>query len=79
MAEALDWSSVRGIATNLLTGNPTTILLAVVVAFSVPILLHYLLYRGVTSPTLASFILLGPNGTGKTALFSLVGYPSVSW
>jgi signal recognition particle receptor subunit beta len=72
MTGDLDWSSVRNIATNLLDGNPIAILVTVVITVFTPVLLHYLLYRSAASPASSSFILLGPSGAGKTALFSLV-------
>jgi hypothetical protein len=72
MGEDLDWSSPRAIATNLLDGNPIAILVTVILAFGLPVLLHYLLYRKAASPPRSTFILLGPSGAGKTSLFSLV-------
>ncbi|KAJ9272240.1 hypothetical protein DTO212C5_1745 [Paecilomyces variotii] len=72
MTTDADWTSLRGIATNLLDGSPIAILITAVIAFGFPILLHYLLYRGAASPPSTSFLLLGPSGSGKTALFSLL-------
>lgn len=66
------WNSQAGILTNLLDGNVIAIVLAVFITFSVPLLLHYIFYRRVVSPGCSNFLLLGPSGAGKTALFSLV-------
>ncbi|EED21782.1 SRP receptor beta subunit (Srp102), putative [Talaromyces stipitatus ATCC 10500] len=68
-----DWkSSLASIATTLLDGNPTAILLALVVTLTLPILLHWIIYRKAASPPLSTFVLLGPSGAGKTAFLSLV-------
>lgn len=72
MGKDLAWDSIGTIATNLLDGNPIAILVTVLIAFGLPLLLHYFLYRSAASPTSSFFILLGPSGAGKTALFSLV-------
>lgn len=66
------WNSQAGILTNLLDGNVIAIVLAVFITFSVPLLLHYIFYRRVASPGCSNFLLLGPSGAGKTALFSLL-------
>ncbi|KAL1967778.1 hypothetical protein VTN77DRAFT_2467 [Rasamsonia byssochlamydoides] len=68
----LAWDSVESIATNLLDGNPIAILVTVVICLGFPLVLHYLLYRTAASPTSSFFVLLGPSGTGKTSLFSLL-------
>jgi signal recognition particle receptor subunit beta len=68
-----DWkASLESIATTLLDGNPTAILLALLVTLSLPILLHLIFYRKAASPPLSTFVLLGPSGSGKTAFLSLV-------
>jgi len=58
--------------TNLLDGNPIAILVTVLFALGCPLLLHYLLYRKAAAPTSGAFLLLGPSGAGKTALFTLL-------
>lgn len=73
MSSQAGWDSVRGIATLLLSGNLTAIVIAVTVAFGVPILLHYFFYRAAASPPSSNFLLLGPSGAGKTAFTTLVG------
>ncbi|KAE8151494.1 signal recognition particle receptor beta subunit-domain-containing protein [Aspergillus avenaceus] len=67
-----DWRSISGIATGLLDGNPIAIAITAFVAFGLPILLHLIFYRTVATPPSSNFLLLGPSGTGKTALLSLL-------
>lgn len=70
----IGWNSLEGILTNLLDGNLIAIVVAVVFTFSLPVLLHFFLYRKRASPGCSNFLLLGPSGAGKTAVFSLVSY-----
>ncbi|KAJ5485358.1 hypothetical protein N7539_005346 [Penicillium diatomitis] len=72
MSSQAGWDSVSGIATLLLSGNLTAIAIAIVVAFGVPILLHYFFYRAAASPPSSNFLLLGPSGAGKTAFTTLL-------
>lgn len=68
-----EWkASLESIATTLLDGNPTAILLALLVTLSLPILLHLIFYRKAATPPLSTFVLLGPSGSGKTTFLSLV-------
>lgn len=70
---AADWkASLESIATTLLDGNPTAILIALVITLGLPILLHLVFYRKAASPPLSTFVLLGPSGSGKTSFLSLV-------
>lgn len=67
------WSDQDGILTRLLSADPLTILIAFVVAFGLPILLHQYLYQTrKAGSVLPQFLLLGPSGAGKTSFFSLV-------
>lgn len=72
MKNNADWHSFKGVISSLLDGNPIAIAVAVLVAFGLPVLLHFIFYRSVASPPSSNFLLLGPSGTGKTALLSLV-------
>jgi hypothetical protein len=79
------WSEPDGMISRLLSGDPLAILIAFVVSFSLPLLLHLFLYRAsnrvAATPT---FLLLGISGAGKTSLLTLVssegfrGYPFIS-
>ena len=73
MRRQTDWTSFEGIMTGLLEGSPIAILVTALIAFGLPVLLHFIFYRTVASPPLSNFLLLGPSGSGKTALVSLVG------
>ncbi|PGH17991.1 hypothetical protein AJ80_04612 [Polytolypa hystricis UAMH7299] len=66
------WSTVEKIATTLLSGNIFAIVLTIIVAFGLPILLHFTLYRSAVAQSSTDFLLLGPSGSGKTALCSLL-------
>jgi signal recognition particle receptor subunit beta len=68
----MDWSSPGSIATNLLAGNLVAIVVACILAFSLPLILHISLYRTTRADSSSDFFLLGPSGSGKTALCSLV-------
>lgn len=74
---ATGWSSPDSWLTKLFSGEPSTIVLALIVTLSLPVLLHLYFYtqnarnnasKGDGVPT---FLLLGPSGSGKTALVSL--------
>lgn len=67
-----DWSSLEGVVTSLLDGNPIAILITAFIAFGLPVLLHLIFYQTVASPPVSNFLLLGPSGAGKTALVTLV-------
>ncbi|OJD17973.1 hypothetical protein AJ78_02004 [Emergomyces pasteurianus Ep9510] len=67
----MGWSP-SGIATALLSGSPIAILITCTIAFSLPILIHFLLYRNAPTNASKDFLLLGPGGSGKTALCSLL-------
>ncbi|KKZ59635.1 hypothetical protein EMCG_05393 [[Emmonsia] crescens] len=73
----MDWSP-SGIATTLLSGNPIAILIACTIAFSLPIVIHFLLYQSSPAKASKDFLLLGPSGSGKTALCSLLERRSIS-
>lgn len=72
MSSQAGWNSVTGIATLLLGGNLIAIAIAIVIAFGVPIFLHFVFYRAAASPPSSNFLLLGPSGAGKTAFTTLV-------
>lgn len=72
----MDWSSPDSALSRLLSGDPWAILIAFVVALSLPILLHTFLYRASRKTAVTpTFLLLGPSGAGKTLLLTLVRLP----
>ncbi|KAI6246863.1 Signal recognition particle receptor subunit beta [Erysiphe necator] len=48
------------------------IIVALVIVLTIPFLLHYIFYRSSGNKTVPSFILLGPCGSGKTSLLTLL-------
>ena len=52
--------------------KPLAIGVAILLVLSVPLFLHLLIYRSISSTTLPSFLLIGTSGAGKTALLTLV-------
>ncbi|RMJ27746.1 SRP receptor beta subunit [Aspergillus sp. HF37] len=69
----MSWhSSFKAIMTSLLEGSLFAIAITALIAFGLPVLLHFIFYRAVASPPRSNFLLLGPPGAGKTALLSLL-------
>lgn len=56
----------------LLTPSPLGLIIAILLAISIPILLHSFVFRTSGLVTLPSIILIGPSGSGKTSLLTLV-------
>ena len=55
--------------------NLSTILITFLIALSLPILLHTILYKkAAAAAQLPNFLLVGPSGSGKTAFTTLVAY-----
>lgn len=79
MADHGDWGLAERIFTGLLDGNLVAIAVTTIIAFGLPVLLHFIFYRTVASPPLGNFLLLGPSGAGKTALLSLVRPAYSKW
>ena len=69
MAEHAAWEDVL---TWMFSPNWSTIILAVIVAFTLPILIHSYLYKKAVAKEVPSFLLIGPSGAGKTSLLTLV-------
>ncbi|KAI9841047.1 MAG: hypothetical protein M1837_001018 [Sclerophora amabilis] len=59
---------LRDWMTQLLGPSMLAILVATIVALSLPLLLHLYIYRSTGSTNLPTFLLVGPSGSGKTAL-----------
>lgn len=69
----MNWTSPDSALSWLLSGYPWAILVAFVVAISLPIVLHSFLYRASSRSTATpTFLLLGTSGAGKTSLLTLV-------
>ncbi|MCJ1310561.1 hypothetical protein MMC25_004226 [Agyrium rufum] len=57
--------------TALLSPTPLAILFTVTLALTIPLFLHFVIYRTSANTTLPTFLLLGPAGAGKTSLLTL--------
>ena len=59
--------------------SPTigAMLFTLLLALSLPIIFHLILYRQSTATVVPSFVLLGPSGAGKTTLLTLVRRPDL--
>lgn len=72
------WTSPSSLPTKLLSGDPSTILLALLVTLSLPVLLHIYFYTQASrNPAsggdgVPTFVLLGPSNAGKTSLVTLL-------
>jgi hypothetical protein len=51
----------------------STIIITLIITLTLPILLHYYLYRSRTLTTTPTFLVVGPSGAGKTAFITKVG------
>ena len=63
--------TLADILTLLLSPSPAALGSALLVAFGLPLLFHYVIYTSI-SRSLPTFILVGPSGGGKTSLHALV-------
>lgn len=70
--EAMSRALLPAMLSALLEPNPSVIIASFLVVVSIPILLHIFLFRASGRTTLATFLLLGPSGAGKTSLLTLV-------
>ncbi|KAI5285305.1 hypothetical protein KEM52_002498, partial [Ascosphaera acerosa] len=67
-APSLTLDNPREVLTTLLSGHPFAIAFALLVALSLPVLLHCYLFRPSRRKGAPTFLLLGPSGAGKTKL-----------
>jgi signal recognition particle receptor subunit beta len=52
--------------------NLSTIVVTLLIALTLPVLVHWYLYRSSTLTNVPTFLLLGPSGAGKTTLATKV-------
>ena len=50
----------------------SAILVTLLVSLTLPVLIHYYLYKKAVARELPTFLLIGPSGSGKTSLLTLV-------
>ncbi|KAH9209551.1 signal recognition particle receptor beta subunit-domain-containing protein [Leptodontidium sp. 2 PMI_412] len=64
-------STIQDWAHALLTPSPLGLVIALLLAISIPVLLHSFVFRTSGLVTLPSIVLIGPSGSGKTSLLTL--------
>jgi hypothetical protein len=69
---AVDMDTAREWLTWSFSPTIGAMLFTLVLALSLPIIFHLILYRQSAAVTVPSFVLLGPSGAGKTTLLTLV-------
>lgn len=70
-------SMIQDWAHALLNPSPLGLAIAILLALSIPIFLHSVVFRASGLTTLPSIVLIGPSGSGKTSLLTLVYYSLV--
>lgn len=66
MSTVSDWAHA------LLNPSPIGLIVAILLAISIPIFLHSIVFKASGLATLPSILLIGPSGSGKTSLLTLV-------
>lgn len=66
MAGMSDWAQA------LFNPSPLGLVIAILLAISIPVFLHSVVFRASGLTTLPSILLIGPSGSGKTSLLTLV-------
>lgn len=66
MAGMGDWAQA------LFNPSPLGLVIAILLAISIPVFLHSVVFRASGLTTLPSILLIGPSGSGKTSLLTLV-------
>ncbi|KAH7348710.1 signal recognition particle receptor beta subunit-domain-containing protein [Rhexocercosporidium sp. MPI-PUGE-AT-0058] len=64
-------STIQDWAHALLAPSPLGLIIAILLAISIPVLLHSFVFRSSGLVTLPSIVLIGPSGSGKTSLLTL--------
>ncbi|KAK3614804.1 hypothetical protein LTR56_027002 [Elasticomyces elasticus] len=72
MAKLQDW------ATWALSPSISAIIVTLVISLTLPVLVHYYLYKRAVAKELPTFLLLGPSGSGKTSLVTLLSNGTAS-
>lgn len=72
MAGTSDWAQA------LLNPSPLGLIIAILLAISIPLFLHSVVFRASGLVTLPSILLIGPSGSGKTSFLTLVSSAKVN-
>jgi hypothetical protein len=70
MSTITDWAQA------LMSPSPVALIIDVLLVLSIPLFLHYFVFRASGLTNLPSILLIGPSGSGKTSLLTLVNYCS---
>ena len=73
-AVAVTQSQNSGWVSFLLAPTPLAFASTLIIALSIPLILHFVIYRSSSTTSLPSFLLLGPSNSGKTSLLTLVSF-----
>lgn len=68
----MDMASIQEWAHSLMSPSPLALVIAILLAITIPIFLHTVVFRASGLTTLPSILLIGPSGSGKTSLLTLV-------
>jgi signal recognition particle receptor subunit beta len=60
------------LANALLSPSPLGLAIGIVLVLTIPLFLHFFVFRASGLTTLPSILLIGPSGSGKTSLLTLV-------
>lgn len=63
---------LQSFLSDLMSPTLVAFVITALIVFSIPLVLHLVIYRSTSTTTLPSFLLAGPSGAGKTALLTLV-------
>lgn len=69
------WSDQQNWISSLLGPSGLAICVTLLVTITVPLLLHFVIYRSTAIASLPTFLVVGPSSSGKTTLLTLVLVP----
>lgn len=65
-------SRLAEVANALLSPSPLGLAISIVLVLTIPLFLHFFVFRASGLTTLPSILLIGPSSSGKTSLLTLV-------
>ncbi|MCJ1362510.1 hypothetical protein MMC16_001613 [Acarospora aff. strigata] len=68
----MSWSDSQGWLSSLMGPSLSAIIITALIALTIPLLLHFVIYRSSSNTHLPTFLLIGPSGSGKTSLVTLL-------
>jgi len=70
------WSDAQGLLSSLMSPSLPIIIITALIALAIPIILHFTIYLSSSAAHLPTILLIGPRGSGKTYLLTLVRTPT---